>query len=170
MLGLYWVTGFEKMGKRLKSPFEKSRREVPPVRSAQARPRERPWCGRPRSLRVRPRAADCRIEECDFAKPHLPVSHLINIHKHSPMGGKRVACRRVRGEPAALRQRAAGRQPPRTTCCSRSSCSGARRSESSSYTFSTGYRPTCSGASADAVMAWLECSAARRLRPHATNC
>ena len=26
------------------------------------------------------------------------------------MGGKRVACRRVRGEPAALRQRAAGRQ------------------------------------------------------------
>jgi hypothetical protein len=42
--------------------------------------------------------------------------------------------------------------PPQTTCSSRSSCSGARRSETTSYTFSTGCRPTFSGASADAVI------------------
>ena len=42
--------------------------------------------------------------------------------------------------------------PPQTTCSSRSSCSGARRSETTSYTFSTGCRPTFSGASANAVM------------------
>ena len=44
-----------------------------------------------------------------------------------------------------------------TTCCSRSSCSGTLRSESTSCTFSAGCRPTCSGASADAVDGWLGC-------------
>ena len=47
--------------------------------------------GRPRSLRVRPRTADWRTQERDFAKPHLhPVVHFTYINT-VPWGGK-VAC------------------------------------------------------------------------------
>eukprot|EP00964_Phaeocystis_antarctica_P006309 scaffold3433_cov62-Phaeocystis_antarctica.AAC.2 len=83
-----------------RSPFEKSLRKVPSrspfgnvpsVRSARARlarsarataPRAAVRGGRPRSLRVRPRAAaDWRTQERDFAKPRLhPVLHFTYIN------------------------------------------------------------------------------------------
>eukprot|EP00964_Phaeocystis_antarctica_P033068 scaffold18748_cov64-Phaeocystis_antarctica.AAC.1 len=82
-----------------RSPFEKSLLKVPSsspfgnvpsVRSARARlarsarataPRAAVRGGRPRSLRVRPRAADWRTRERDFAKPHLhPVVHFTYIN------------------------------------------------------------------------------------------
>ena len=80
-----------------RSPFG----NVPSVRSARARlarsarataPRAAVRGGRPRSLRVRPRAADWRMQERDFAKPHLrPVLHFTYIK--TQLCSRQLSCR-----------------------------------------------------------------------------